>query len=210
MDKSVLTGFVTALNLVGIFVFAISGAVSGIKRKTDIVGVLMLSFAAAACGGIVRDILIGDVPPENISTWEPLVVSLTAGLLTFFFFPVVDRLNNPVLVFDAFGLGLFTVTGTSKALAFGIMPVWAVLLGMVTGVGGGMLRDMLVARVPIIMRGEIYATAALAGGAIVVLGTYIPGLPPEAHMLAGAAVCTGIRLLALRFGWQLPARNIRR
>ena len=204
MDSVSLPSFISALNLIGVFVFAISGAVAGIKRKTDFVGVLILSFAAAGCGGIMRDVLLGALPPENITSWELLAVSQLAGLFTYFCFPLVNRLNNPVQIFDAFGLGLFTVLGVTKALQFGITPVWAVLLGVLTGVGGGVLRDMLVAQVPMIMRGEIYATASIAGGGIVAGGLYWNVMPMEMLMVLGAVVCTSVRLLALRYNWAMP------
>lgn len=192
-------------NYIGIFVFAISGAVAGIKKRADLFGVTVLAFAASCCGGILRDLLIGAVPPENIRSWEPLAVSFAAGVFTFFFFPLlVKRLNNPVQVFDAFGLGLFTVLGADKALLYGITPVWAMLLGVITGVGGGMLRDMLLARVPTVLRTEIYATASMAGAAIMVGGRLWPVVAPEYSMILGAVVCITLRCLALRYKWQIP------
>ena len=131
------------LDLVGTFVFALSGATAGVKRRLDLFGVLVLSFVAGNFGGITRDLLIGAVPPAAISDWRYLAVSLLAGAITFYWFPGVDRLRSPVLVFDAAGLALFAVSGTQKALAFGLNPVMAALLGMLTGIGGGMVRDVL-------------------------------------------------------------------
>src|SRR5436190_2980285 len=158
------------LDLVGTFVFAISGASAGVIRRLDLFGILVLSFVAGNFGGITCDILIGSVPPAAISDWRYLAVSLLAGLITFYWYSAVDRLHSPVLVFDAAGLALFAVSGAQKALAFGLDPIMAALLGMLTGVGGGMVRDILVADIPTVLRADLYAIAALAGAAVVVIG----------------------------------------
>ena len=134
------------LDLVGTFVFALSGAMAGVKHRLDLFGVLVLSYAAGNAGGIARDLLIGAVPPAAISDWRYLGVSLLAGIFTFWRSSIIDRLRSPVLLFDAAGLGLFAVAGTQKALAFGLNPVMAALLGMLTGIGGGMTRDVLAGR----------------------------------------------------------------
>jgi Glycine transporter len=134
------------LDLVGTLVFAISGAMAGVTRRLDLFGILVLSFVAGNVGGITRDVLIGSVPPAAISDWRYLAVSLLAGVIAFYSYSVVDRLRSPVLVFDAAGLALFVVSGAQKALAFGLNPVMAALLGMLTGVGGGMMRDLLTGR----------------------------------------------------------------
>lgn len=130
------------LDLIGTFVFALSGASSGVKRRLDLFGVLVLAFAAGNLGGITRDLLIGATPPAAISDWRYLGVSLLAGVITFLWPSSVDREWNPVLVFDGAGLALFAVSGAQKALSFGLPPVMAALLGMLTGVGGGMARDV--------------------------------------------------------------------
>jgi uncharacterized membrane protein YeiH len=194
---------VVALDLGGTFVFALSGAMAGVKHRLDLFGVLVLSFAAATSGGIARDVLIGAVPPAAISDWRYLAASLLAGLITFRWHPIVNRLRSPVLVFDAAGLALFAVSGAQKALAFYLSPGAAVLLGMLTGIGGGMARDVLVAEVPTVLRAELYAVAALAGAAVVVIGDLLQ-LPSAPVTIAGAALCFGLRLVAIRRGWQLP------
>ena len=153
------------LDLVGTFVFALSGATAGVKRRLDLFGVLVLSFAAGNAGGIARDLLIGAVPPAAISDWRYLAVSLLAGIITFYWFSGIDRLRSPVLVFDGAGLALFAVSGTQKALTFGLNPVMAALLGMLTGIGGGMTRDVLLAQIPTVLRADLYAVAALTGAA---------------------------------------------
>ncbi len=198
------------LDLIGTFVFALSGAVAGVRERLDLFGVLVLSFAAASAGGIMRDLLIGAVPPAAISDWRYLAVSLIAGLVVFFWYPISERLRNlrnHVLIFDAAGLALFAVAGTQKALGYRLNPLMAALLGVLTGIGGGMLRDVLVAQVPTVLRAELYAVAALAGAVVVVVG-HVLNLPPTALAIAGATVCFGIRLVAIRRGWHLPVAGL--
>lgn len=196
------------LDLVGTFVFALSGATAGVKHRLDLFGVLVLSYAAGNAGGITRDLLIGAVPPAAISDWRYLVVSLLAGIVTFWRLSTIDRLRSPVLVFDAAGLALFAAAGAQKALAFGLNPVMAALLGMLTGVGGGMARDMLLAEIPMVLRADLYAVAALAGGAVVVIGTRL-SLPSTAVTIVGAVLCFALRFMAIRRGWHLPVADER-
>jgi uncharacterized membrane protein YeiH len=192
-----------ALDLAGTFVFALSGAMAGVRNRLDVFGVLVLSFAAANTGGITRDLLIGAVPPGAIRDWHYLGVSLLAGLVTFYFPSLLARFWSPVLLFDAAGLALFAVSGAQKALASGLNPVMATLLGMLTGIGGGMARDVLLAQIPVVLRAELYAVAALLGAAVVVVGSMLQ-LPPGAAALVGAGLCFGLRMLAIRHGWRLP------
>lgn len=191
------------LDLIGTFVFALSGGMAGVKRKLDIFGVLVLSFAAATAGGIARDVLIGAIPPEGLNNWRYVCVSLGAGLVTFFFPSLVRQRWNPVLLFDAAGLALFAVTGTHKALVYGVNPITAALLGMLTGIGGGMARDVLLAQIPTVLHAELYAVAALLGATVVVTGDLLQ-LPPNATTLVGAGLCFGLRVLAIRRGLRLP------
>ena len=191
------------LDLVGTFVFALSGAAAGVKRRLDLFGVLVLSFAAGNAGGITRDLLIGAVPPAAISDWRYLAVSLLAGMVTFYWFSGINRLRSPVLVFDGAGLALFAVSGTQKALAFGLNPVMAALLGMLTGIGGGMTRDVLLAEITTVLRADLYSIAALLGAAVVVIGHTLQ-LSSTAVTIAGAALCFGLRLMAIHYGWHLP------
>ena len=191
------------LDLVGTFVFALSGATAGVKNRLDLFGVLVLSFAAGNAGGIARDLLIGATPPAAISDWRYLAVSLLAGLVTFWRPYDVDRLSNPVLLFDAAGLGLFAVAGTQKALAFGLHPVMAAAFGMLTGIGGGMTRDVLLTEIPTVLRADLYAVAALAGAAVVVVGA-IFHFPATGVAIAGVVLCFGLRFMGIRRGWRLP------
>ncbi len=194
-------------DLGGTFVFALSGAMAGVKHRLDLFGVLVLSFAAASAGGITRDVLIGAVPPAAIGDWHYLGVSLLAGLVTFHSPLRISARWNPVLVFDAAGLALFAVTGASKALAHGLNPVTAALLGMLTGVGGGMARDLLLAQVPAVLRADLYAVAALLGAAVVV-AAHLLQLPAGPAAILGAALCFGLRVLAIRHRWQLPVASV--
>ena len=195
------------LDLTGTFVFALSGALAGTKRGLDLFGVMVLSFAAGNSGGITRDLLIGAVPPGAVGDWRYLGVSLVAGLVTFYFSPVIVRMSNAVLVFDAAGLALFAVAGSSKALSFGLNPVMATVLGMVTGIGGGMVRDVLLAEIPIVLRADLYAVAALAAAAIVVVG-HVFELPVAPVTAVALISCFLLRLMAIKRGWRLPVAKL--
>ncbi|HZS34118.1 MAG TPA: trimeric intracellular cation channel family protein [Methylomirabilota bacterium] len=195
------------LDILGTFVFAISGAIAGAKHRLDLFGVLVLSFAAASFGGITRDVLIGAVPPAAIRDWRYAGTSVAAGIITFLWYPKIGTFRNAVLMFDAAGLGLYAVTGASKALSYQLAPVPAALLGMVSAIGGGVVRDVLVSEVPAVFRSEIYASAALAGASIFVGGTALH-LPAPPVAVVGALVCFGIRALAIRHDWKLPITRL--
>jgi uncharacterized membrane protein YeiH len=207
-DPALVAGVLVVLDLAGTFVFALSGALAGIKHRLDLFGVLVLSFAAGSAGGLIRDVLLGATPPPAISDWRYIGVSLAAGLVTFFCFPLIDRLRSSVLVLDAAGLALFAVSGALKAQAAGLNPLASMLLGVITGIGGGMVRDVLVSDVPAVLRGELYASAALAGTAVVVLGR-LAGLPTPVGAIVGALLCFVLRYLAIRRGWRLPVAGPR-
>ena len=195
--------FVLLLDFLGTFAFALSGALVAVRHRLDLFGVLVLSFAAATAGGITRDVLLGATPPVALVDWRYLAVSAVAGLITFYRHADVERFRNPVQVSDAVGLALFAVVGASKALAAGVGPVGAVMLGVVTGVGGGVVRDVLVAEVPAVLQRELYAVAALAGALLLVAGRSLD-LPPAPVAVAGAVLCFGVRWMAIRRGWRLP------
>jgi uncharacterized membrane protein YeiH len=196
------------LDLTGTFVFALSGALAGVKRELDLFGVLVLSFAAANSGGITRDVLIGAVPPAAVNDWRYLGVSLFAGVITFYFSHLIVRLSNLVLLFDAAGLALFAVSGAAKALAYGLNPVMAIALGMVTGIGGGMVRDVLLAEIPTVLRAELYAVAALAAAAVIVIGHTLR-LPVAPVTAVALILCFWLRVMAIRHGWRLPVAKFR-
>ena len=195
-------------DLLGTFVFALSGGTLAVRYRLDLFGVLVLSCAAAVAGGMARDVLIGATPPAALADWRYLVAAMLAGILTFHRHQTIERLRNPVQLFDAAGLALFAVLGTEKALKFGLSPFAATLLGMMSGIGGGIVRDLLVARTPVVLQAELYAVAALAGGGVVAVA-YVLGWPSTPAMVAGALACFGLRWMALRHGWRLPVARPR-
>lgn len=199
--------FTQILDLGGTFVFAISGAVAAVNRRLDIFGILVLSFIAGNFGGITRDLLIGAVPPAALTNGHYLLVSILAGLITFFSYAGVDRLRSPVLLFDAVGLSFFAIAGAQKAIEFGLSPTMSAILGMLTGIGGGMMRDVLLMEIPQVLRSDLYAVAALAGASIMVIG-HLLELPYGVSALTGGTLCFGLRFLAIRYGWHLPVARL--
>jgi uncharacterized membrane protein YeiH len=199
--------FVHILDLGGTFVFAISGAVAAVNRRLDIFGILVLSFVAGNFGGIGRDLLIGAVPPATLADGRYLLVSVLAGLITFFLYAGVGTLHTPVLMFDAAGLSFFAVSGTQKAIEFGLSPVMSALLGMLTAIGGGMTRDVLLAEIPQVLRSDLYAVAALVGASVVVIGNML-GLSYGVSALAGGLLCFGLRFMAITHRWHLPVAHL--
>jgi uncharacterized membrane protein YeiH len=191
------------LDLVGIFVFAISGGLVAVRKGLDVFGVLVLAGTTGLGGGFLRDVLIDATPPAALQDWRYLMVPVAAGLLAFWYHPALGRMERAVNLLDAFGLGLFCVTGALKAMDYGLGPAPAALMGMVTGIGGGMLRDLLAGRVPAVFRGELYATPALAGAAVVVAGTQLD-LPVGVVAFVGGGLCTVWRLVAIWRHWQAP------
>jgi uncharacterized membrane protein YeiH len=200
--------FLIALDLLGTFVFALSGAAAGVKSKFDLFGLMVLAFAAGNAGGITRDLLIGAVPPAAITDWRYLGISLLAGVAIFFWYPDINVRRRPVLLFDGAGLALFAVTGTQKALAAGLNPVMAALMGMLTGIGGGILRDVLVNQTPTVLQSDLYAVAALAAGVVVVAG-HMLHYPSFVVMIVGAILCLWLRVMAIFRGWHLPLAGVR-
>ena len=188
-----------ALDLIGTFAFALSGALLGARKRMDIFGVIVLAVASGLGGGIIRDLLIGATPPVAITQWSYLATAAAAGLVGFAAPAAVTRARRLVLVFDAVGLGLFAVSSTAKALEHGVPAVGAVVIGVITAIGGGVARDLLAGDVPAILHSDIYATPAAVAGIIVATVSRSPGVE-----LAAAILATGIRLAALRFRWSAP------
>ncbi len=192
-----------ALNLAGTFAFGISGGILGVRKRMDLFGVLVLSVTTGLGGGIMRDLLLGHVPPATLADWRYPAAASLAGLIVFTRYARVVHHPRFITSFDALGLGIFTVTGTSIALDAGLSPAPAALLGILTGVGGGILRDMLAAEVPLILRSEIYAVASLLGATIIIITslTGLLGLP--AQILAVIATFL-LRIISVRRGWKIP------
>jgi uncharacterized membrane protein YeiH len=203
MRDSLWPDVVKILDWVGTLVFALSGGLLGVKKQFDLFGVLFLSFVVSVAGGIMRDVLIGAVPPAAIAEIHYAAIAICGGIVTFFWASRVARYHRLILLLDAVGLGLFAVLGTAKAIAHGIHPVMAAVMGMLTGIGGGMTRDVLAGDIPFVLRSDLYAVAALAAGAVVSLGHALD-LPFTSAMLAGAAACIFLRLMAIYRGWRAP------
>jgi uncharacterized membrane protein YeiH len=199
-----------ALDLIGIFVFALSGALLGIRIQFDIVGVIVLGAVTGLGGGIMRDVLIGDIPPASFTDWRYFAVPVVAALVAFRFHPKLARIERYVDWFDAMGLGLFCVFGTVKALTYGLDPIPAALMGVLTAIGGGVLRDLLANRMPVVLREDVYAIPALAGSIVIVL-TWEAGVFREWVLLPAAALCMTLRFLAMHYRWSAPrATDLRR
>jgi uncharacterized membrane protein YeiH len=194
------------LELAGIFVFALSGGLVAVRKHLDIFGVLVLAGTTGLGGGFLRDVLIGATPPAALADWRSLIVPVAAGLTTFVFHPALGRMERLVNVFDAAGLGLFCVTGALKAVEYGLGPIPAALMGMVTGIGGGMARDLLAGRVPVVFSSELYATPALAGAAWAVFAHH-QGWQIAVVALPGVLVCFGWRVLAILRNWRAPVAS---
>ena len=192
------------IDLLGTFVFALEGGMTAIENKLDLLGLLVLSFATALGGGIIRDLLIGATPPGAIRDWRYGAVAFLGGAVVFFWHQFVSQIPGSVLVIlDAAGLGLFAVAGAAKALEFGVHPFLAVLMGGITGVGGGTIRDILLAQIPGVLRVDVYATAALLGAAVTVVGLKL-SLPPALMSISGITVCFLLRVVSVWRHWQLP------
>lgn len=195
---------ITALDLGGILVFALEGGMAAVRGGLDLLGIMVLAFATALGGGIIRDLMIGAVPPATLKDWRYPAVAFAGGLLVFFLHRAADGIPSDVmLVLDAIGLASFAVAGAQKSLDYGIHPFISILMGGVTAVGGGTIRDMLLAQVPIVLRSEVYATGALAGAAGLVIGRKI-GLSEFWSGMLGGAICFVLRLLAAAYHWNLP------
>ena len=192
------------LDLAGTFVFALDGGLTALRAtRLDIVGVVTLAMITALGGGILRDLVIGAIPPATFDDWRYLTVAAAGGLIAFVLAGLPDRLNLPINLLDAAGLSLFAVTGASKALDFGLGPGQAIILGAVTAVGGGTVRDVLIGRIPAVLHSGLYAIPALIGAAITVAASRL-GLYGLGAALVAATVCFFVRLLGIVFGLDAP------
>ena len=191
------------LDLAGTFAFAISGAAAAKDRRLDVFGIMAVAFTVACGGGVLRDLCLGAVPPAGLTDWRYLAAALSAAVVTMAASGLVGLLARPVIVFDSLGLGLFAVTGAQKAMILGHNAEVALLLGVVTAVGGGVARDILLNRVPIVLQREIYASAALLAAGIEVAGEYL-GWSSSWRTWFALAACFTLRYLSLRYQWNLP------
>ncbi|WP_240789421.1 trimeric intracellular cation channel family protein [Pseudooceanicola onchidii] len=191
------------LDLTGTFVFGLSGAMLAVRRDLDIFGIAVLAVAAALSGGLVRDMALGATPVAALATSDYLLAALCAAVCVFFAHRQIERLAKPVMVLDALGLGLFAVSGARKALEYGLDPIPAMVVGVLTAVGGGVVRDLLVTEVPRVLREEVYALAALLGAGVVVLADHL-AFEPTLSAVAGAVAAALVRILSVYLGWQAP------
>ncbi|HXZ80754.1 MAG TPA: trimeric intracellular cation channel family protein [Terriglobales bacterium] len=193
------------IDLAGTALFALEGAMAAIRGGLDFFGVMVLSFAVALGGGVIRDLLIGAVPPAAIRDWRYPVVAFTSGTAIFFLFHYFVRAvpASWIMMLDAAALGLFAIAGTQKALAYRLNRLVAPLLGTITGVGGGTIRDVFLAQVPLVLRADVYATAALAGS-VVYIAVRRLRIPRSLAALIGWAVCFLLRVVSVWRHWSLP------
>jgi uncharacterized membrane protein YeiH len=194
----------TILDLIGTFIFALSGVLAAKQKGLDIFGIFSIAFVVACGGGIIRDLCIGAIPPAGLKNYLYIVMVFAATIVGLAFYRIVNALKYSVLFFDALGLSAFAISGARKALIFGHNYEVAILLGIVTAVGGGVIRDLLLARIPVILTREIYASAAMIGASIIVVGDYLH-YPGETVAAIALLLCVALRLLSLYFHWNLPS-----
>jgi uncharacterized membrane protein YeiH len=192
------------VDMAGTLLFGIEGATAATAGNLDLLGVMVLAFATALAGGIIRDLLIGATPPASLRDWRYSAMAFTGGMIVFFLHRWVLAIPGPAMVgLDAAALALFAVAGTEKALDFNLHPFIAILLGGMTAVGGGTLRDILLARVPLVLRAEVYATAALAGAALLIICRRLR-LSPTLAAVVGGTFCFLLRIVSVWQHWNLP------
>jgi uncharacterized membrane protein YeiH len=192
------------LELVAVFCAALSGGLAAIRKSFDIFGVLVLAWATGLGGGMLRDVLIGAIPPVGISDWRLVVAALAAGVVIYFFHPRLERMRRGIVVLDAGALALFVIVGTTKGLEYGVGMMAAVIVGTLTGIGGGILRDLLSSEAPLILQDrQLYAIPALVGASITAV-LWTTGTLTLATQLATIALIFGFRVLSLRLGWTVP------
>ncbi|MGW5641804.1 trimeric intracellular cation channel family protein [Saccharopolyspora sp. NPDC003752] len=206
MDTAIVNPLVQEiLDLVGIFAFALSGALLAVRKRFDAVGIVVLAEVTALGGGLFRDLVIGAVPPVAFTNVAYFTTPLVAAVVVFFWHPRLARIRRFVMFFDAVGLGVFCVAGSIKALNYGMHPLAAIALGAATAIGGGVARDLLAGEIPALLhpKSEIYAVPALLGSALVSILAVAGVLTPVTSSLA-ALLAIIVRLLALRYGWRAP------
>ena len=204
LPKPTTDTLLVTVDFLGTLLFAVEGGMAAARGHLDLLGAMVLAFATALGGGIIRDVLIGAIPPNSIRDWRYAAIAFLGAVATFFLHSLVLEIPASLLtILDAAGLALFAVAGAEKALNYEIHPFIAVLMGGITGVGGGTVRDVLLAQVPTVLRADVYATAALAGAAVVVIGLRLK-LPRTPVAIGGIAVCFLLRMISVWLHWNLP------
>jgi uncharacterized membrane protein YeiH len=193
-----------AADMAGTLLFGIEGAEAAITGNLDLLGLMVLAFSTALAGGIFRDLLIGAIPPSSLRDWRYSAMAFTGAVIVFFAYRFLQGIPGEViLVLDAAGLALFAVAGTEKALLYQMHPFIAILLGTVTGVGGGTVRDIFLAHVPNVLRSDIYATAAMAGAAVMIAARKLK-LSHNWAAVCGGVFCFTLRMVSVWRHWNLP------
>ena len=193
-----------AADMAGTLLFGIEGAEAAITGNLDLLGLMVLAFSTALAGGIFRDLLIGAIPPSSLRDWRYSAMAFTGAVIVFFAYRFLQGIPREViLVLDAAGLALFAVAGTEKALLYQMHPFIAILLGTVTGVGGGTVRDIFLAHVPNVLRSDIYATAAMAGAAVMIAARKLK-LSHTWAAVCGGVFCFTLRVVSVWRHWNLP------
>ncbi|MFW0795662.1 trimeric intracellular cation channel family protein [Gordonia sp. CPCC 205515] len=194
------------LNDAGIAVFAASGAMLGVRKDFDLWGIITVGALTGVGGGILRDVLLGITPPTSVQNWVPITVAVIAGLVVFVFHPAFTELRRSILILDAIGMGLFATSGAAIAIDQHVSAFAATLVGLLTAVGGGLLRDVLANEVPLMLQpADLYAVPATLGATVVGIGGTYTDVPIWIWLTVGAVVATGLRIAGLVFGWRLPA-----
>lgn len=191
------------IDIIGTFAFAVSGVVAAVERKFDLFGAIILAFVTAVGGGTLRDILIGSTPVSWMDSNVHIWVVLSTVPLAYFFMKILNRLKKTFLMFDTVGIGLFTILGIEKSLSMGLSPMISVMMGVVSAVFGGIIRDVLSNQVPLIFRKEIYAFACISGGLVYLLMVFL-NVQNEIGLFVSIGVVIAVRLLAIRFKWSIP------
>lgn len=200
---------ILVLDLFGTMVFAVTGAVKAIEKRLDLLGVLVLSCAVGAGGGMVRDCLIGAVPVAALVNEIYLLICILSGLVVFFCYKKVSETQNIIRYADAVGLGVFTAIGAAKALEYNLDFTGVVLSGVLTAIGGGVIRDIMVCSIPTVLKSDFYATAALIGGVLYYLLAK-SGVPFFALFIIVLCIVTGLRIFAIRYKFHLPRASLRK
>lgn len=194
------------LDLLGTVAFAASGALAGVRRGMDLLGVVVLGIVTATGGGVMRDVLLNDTPPFCFKNELYLYLALAASIIVFLTPRSFERMNRAMLLLDALGLGTFLVIGTSKALSFNLGFMGAVIMGVMTATCGGLVRDLLSNQIPLILQHEIYASACVVGGSVF-YALHQLAVPSAVNLTISALLVIAIRGAAIMKGWQLPHRR---
>jgi uncharacterized membrane protein YeiH len=209
IDVFSLWNLIQFLDLFGTMAFAVTGALKAIEHKLDIFGVIVLSAITGLAGGIIRDVLLGKIPPSGISELSYVSIAIVTAIVVFFLYPRIKRQIGLFLIFDAVGLGVFTIIGATIAFnMYGFNVLLMIFGGIITAIGGGIIRDTLVNETPLVFRKELYASISFIGVILYILLIH-QGMNLEVSSIICILFVTALRIMALRFKWNLPVRGRR-